>query len=79
VDPKDYVSDKRNGKPESFSEIRTILMHSRRKETQIDVDKIKETKKELPYYCVELLQRDFEFLEILSRDLNGMNKGTSSS
>lgn len=68
VDPKNHVTDKRDGKPESFSEIRTILMHSRRKQTEIDVKKIIESKRELPKYCLEILKRDFELLEILSRN-----------
>jgi hypothetical protein len=66
VDPKSLVSDKRDGKPESFSEIRTILMHSRRKGTKIDVGTIKETKRMLPQFCVEILLRDFELLERLT-------------
>jgi hypothetical protein len=66
VDPKEHVSDKREGKPSSFSEIRTVLMHSRREKTQIDVRRIGEIKKKLPQYCLELLQRDFELLEKLA-------------
>lgn len=66
VNPKDYVSDIREGEPASFSEIRTILMHSRRKEIQIDLDKIRLTKRRLPQYCLELLQRAFSFLELLA-------------
>jgi hypothetical protein len=42
---KDYISDKLDGTPESFSEIRTILMHSRRKKTEISVERIRENKK----------------------------------
>lgn len=67
VDPKKYISDKREGEPSSFSEIRTILMHSRshRKEVQINVKRIRETKRKLPRYCIELLQRSYTFLEKL--------------
>ena len=69
ADPKNYISDKRDGTPESFSEIRTILMHSRRKETEIDVKTIRDTKRKLPQYCVELLHRDFALLKTVADDL----------
>ena len=63
VNPKEYISDKKEGEPSSFSDIRTILMHSRRKKTEIDVKRIRETKKKLPQYCTELLLRCFTFLK----------------
>lgn len=66
VNPRNYVSDKREGEPSSFSEIRAILMHSRRKDIQINVRKIREIKKKLPQYCIEVLQRASAFLEKLS-------------
>jgi hypothetical protein len=75
VDPKDYISDHRDGTPESFSEIRTILMHSRRKETEIDVKTIRDTKKTLPIYCIELLYRDFALLEAIA---DGISKARAS-
>ena len=65
VNPREYVSDKREGEPSSFSEIRTVLLHSRRKKIQIDVKKIRETKRKLPQYSMELLQKCFEFLKEL--------------
>jgi len=68
VNPKDYVTDKREGEPSSFSEIRTILLHSRRKKTEIDVRKVKETRRKLPLYCLEILERCFAFLERLTAD-----------
>ena len=66
VNPRDYVSDKREGEPSSFFGIRAILMHSRRKDIQINVRKIREIKKKLPQYCIEVLQRASTFLEKLS-------------
>lgn len=62
VNPRDYVSVERKGKP-SFSEVRALLMHSRRKRTQIDVKRIKETKRNLPQDCLELLERCFTLLK----------------
>jgi len=66
VSPKKHISDKREGEPSSFSEIRTILMHSRREKTEINVKRIREVRKELPKYCVEVLQRCFALLKSLS-------------
>jgi len=65
VNPKEYVSDKREEEPASFSEIRTILLHSRRKKIQIDVKRIRETKRKLPQYCMELLNKCYSFLNEL--------------
>jgi hypothetical protein len=63
VDPKEYVSDQRKGGL-SFSDIRTILVHSRshRKYLQISPEEIKTTRRKLPQYCVELLHRCFTFM-----------------
>jgi len=66
VDPKQCVKDERVGELSSFSEIRTILMHSRRKDVQINVRKIREIKKKLPQYCIELLRKASIFLEEVS-------------
>ena len=65
VNPKEHVSDKRiheEHEPSSFSEIRTILMHSRREKTQIDVKRIRETQKMLPKYCEEILRTCFDLV-----------------
>lgn len=62
IDPKERITDKRKSGP-SFSDIRTILMHSRRKKVEISPEKIRETKKRLPQYTMELLQRCFAFIE----------------
>ena len=67
VNPKEYVTDKREDFPSSFSDIRTILMHSRRRELEIDVKRIRLTKSKLFQYSLELLQRDFDFLEKISQ------------
>jgi len=61
VDPTKYVNDKRKNK-RSFSEVRTILMHSKRRELKIDVKIIREVKRNLPQDCVDLLERDMIFL-----------------
>lgn len=76
VNPKEYVSDKREGEPSSFSEIRTVLMHSRRKKTEINVKRIRDTEKELPKYCIELLQTCFMFLTRLADAHAGENGGS---
>jgi len=65
VNPKEYVSDKREGEPSSFSDIRTILLHSRRKKVQINVKKIRKTKRKLPQYSIELLKKCYAFLKKL--------------
>lgn len=67
VDPTMYVNDKRENRS-SFSEIRTILMHSKRKKLEIDVERIRETKKSLPQDCVDLLVRDILFLRKIASD-----------
>jgi len=63
VNPKDFISDKRESAPSSFSEIRTIIMHSRRKKIEIDVERIMEIRKTLPKYDIEILERCFDFLK----------------
>ena len=67
VNPRDFISDKREGEPSSFSEVRTILMHSRREKTRINVKRIREIKGKLPQYCIELLERCFTFVQTLTR------------
>jgi len=70
VNPKEHVSDKRvhaEDEPSSFSEIRTILMHSRREKTQIDVKRIRETRKMLPEYCQEILRICFDLIRAVSK------------
>jgi hypothetical protein len=71
VDPKEYVSDKRNGEPSSFSEIRSILMHSRVKDTKVSPKKIRNIKVKLPEYTVEIIQRASELIEKLASDEYG--------
>jgi hypothetical protein len=71
VDPKEYVSDKRNGEPSSFSEIRSILMHSRVKDTKVSPKKIRDIKVKLPEYTVEIIQRASELIEKLASDEYG--------
>jgi len=71
VDPKEYVSDKRNGEPSSFSEIRSILMHSRVKDTKVSPKKIRGIKVKLPEYTVEIIQRASELIEKLASDEYG--------
>lgn len=66
VDPTLHVSVNRGENELTFSEIRTILMHSRSKslkEKYVSVDLIKRTKTKLFDYDLELLDRIFEFLE----------------
>ena len=65
TNPKEYISDKREGKPSSFSEIRTILVHSRRKDTVISPKQIAETRTKLPEYTLEIIQRAATFIEKL--------------
>jgi hypothetical protein len=70
VNPKEHVSDKRiheEHEPSSFSEIRTILMHSRREKTQINVKRIRETRKMLPKYCREILGTCFNLVYAVSK------------
>jgi len=55
VDPKEYISDKREGEPSSFSEIRSILMHSRRKDAKVSPKQITEIKVKLPEYTLEIV------------------------
>lgn len=66
VDPREYVSDKREGEPSSFSEIRAILMHSRRKDIQVSPKKISEIKVKLPEYALEIIQRASTFIQKLA-------------
>ena len=68
VNPKDYISDKREGKPSSFSEIRTILVHLKREHTKISPKQIAETRKKLPEYTLEIIQRAATFIEKLAFD-----------
>ena len=63
ANPKDFVKSEREDPKLSFSDIRTTLMHSRRKDIQIDIGKIREKRRNLPKYCVEVLQRGYEFLQ----------------
>lgn len=65
VDPKAYISDKREGEPSSFSEIRAILMHSRRKDIRVSPKRITETKAKLPQYILEIILRASTFIEEL--------------
>jgi len=68
VDPRNYISDKREGDPSSFSQIRAILVHSRRKHTEISPKTIRETKIKLPKYALEVIERGAEFLEKIALD-----------
>jgi hypothetical protein len=68
VDPKEYISDKREGEPSSFSEIRSILMHSRRKDTKVSPKQIREIKVKLPEYALEIIQRASTLIEKLALD-----------
>jgi len=68
VDPTNYISDKREGEPSSFSKIRAILVHSRRKRTEINPKTIRETKAKLPEYTLEVINRVMKFLEKISSD-----------
>ncbi|MBC7130382.1 hypothetical protein H5T51_04060 [Candidatus Bathyarchaeota archaeon] len=70
VDPKEYVSDKREGEPSSFSEIRTILLHSRRKKVEINPKRITEIKAKLPQYTLEIILRASTFIEKLAAEEN---------
>ncbi|MEM3826693.1 MAG: hypothetical protein QXZ08_03935 [Nitrososphaeria archaeon] len=66
IDPRGYIDDKREGEPSSFSEIRTILIHSRRKDVEIRPKIIRETKTKLPQYTLEVIERALTFLKKLS-------------
>jgi len=68
VAPKEYISDKREGEPSSFSEIRSILMHSRRKDTKVSPKQIREIKAKLPEYALEIIQRASTLIEKLALD-----------
>ncbi len=65
VDPRAYISDKRESEPSSFSEIRTILTHSRQKDIQVGPKQIIEIKTKLPQYALEIIQRALTFIEEL--------------
>ena len=64
VDPQEYVDDKRADKP-SFSEIRNTLEHSRRR-GHVDTSKIRQIVKDLFSDCLDLLEREFVFIEKVS-------------
>ena len=70
VDPTKYVNDLRDGTPSKFSEIRTILMHTSRRDYDIDVNIIKTTKKKLPIYSLEMIERAIELLQKITNDVN---------
>ena len=70
VNPTKYVNDLRNDTPSKFSEIRTILMHTSRRDYDIDVNVIKTTKKKLPSYSLEMIERVIELLQKITNDVN---------
>ncbi|MEM2103358.1 MAG: hypothetical protein QW717_00515 [Candidatus Bathyarchaeia archaeon] len=64
VDPKEFpFLDKREGEPSSFSEIRAILMHSRRKDIRVSPKRITEIKAKLPKYALEIILKSSIFIE----------------
>jgi hypothetical protein len=70
VNPTKYVNDLRDGSPSKFSEIRTILMHTSRRDYDIDVNVIKTTKKKLPIYSLEMIERVIELFQKIINDVN---------
>jgi len=65
VNPIEIVNDKMEGNEGTFSEIRTKLMHSRRKEERITPEDIKNIRKNLFDLNLRLFKRAFEFLNKL--------------
>ena len=65
VDPLEYVNDKREHEP-SFSDIRETLMHSRRKGKHTSPTKIRQITRVLFKDCLDLLEREFSFLNRIS-------------
>jgi hypothetical protein len=70
IKPIEYVTDKRDGLPSRFSEIRTALMHSSRDKHKIEVTTIKKTKSKLPYYSLEVIERATELLHTITKDVD---------
>jgi hypothetical protein len=66
VDPCKYINDKRTNKP-SFSDIRNTLEHSRRK-GHVDTLKIRRILKNIFDDCVDLLEREFNFIKKLAEE-----------
>ena len=64
VNPLEYVDDKRPNK-QSFSEIRNTLEHSRR-QGHVDSTKIRQMVGNLFNDCLDLLEREFEFMKKVS-------------
>lgn len=78
VDPKEYISDKRDGEPSRFSIIRAMLLHSRVKDAKVDPKQIVQIGKKLPYFTLEIIERATEFIKKLaiedSLKANGQSK-----
>ncbi len=68
VNPTEYVSDKRGEEVYSFSDIRAILTHSRRKKFNITVKEINKVRSDIPIYALEVLMRALDFLNKLVVD-----------
>lgn len=60
VNPVEYINDKREEK-QSLSDIRNTIEHSRRK-GHVDTDEIKRIIRNLFDDCLDLLEREFEFI-----------------
>ena len=67
VDPRKIVDDKREGKP-SFSEIRTTLVHSRRGDSHVEIEKINKALKNLSHDCLDLLEREVIYIQKVAED-----------
>ncbi|MGF3572480.1 MAG: hypothetical protein ACQXXG_03530, partial [Candidatus Bathyarchaeia archaeon] len=57
---------KREGEPSSFSEIRAILLHSRRRDEKISPKLVYAIRAKLPEYTREIIQRAATFVEDLA-------------
>ena len=68
VNPKDYVNDKRGASRTPFSEIRNRLEHSRREDEHIPVSSVRKLIKTLPNDCLDLLEREYEFITDIAKN-----------
>lgn len=65
VNPKEIVDDKREDKP-SFNEIRNTLQHSRRNKSPVELEKIRKVIKNLYADCLDLLEREIVFIQMVA-------------
>ena len=68
VNPTELVSDKRGEGELSFSDIRSCLVHFKRKKLEITPKNIMSIRSAMPWYTFELLERILEFLNKLVSD-----------